>query len=72
MHWIDWLLKEYKIKSRYELCKRTKLKSNTLTNIVKRDQCYSSTSFQVIWMIAEGLGITLDELKNKLDEFSSQ
>lgn len=69
MFWIKRLMKEYKIKTYHDFSQRTGLSLITINTISRRKVPPQHLNFWLICAIAEGLSITLDELKDKLEEY---
>ena len=65
--WLERLMDEHCIKSRYELSKRTGVGEMTLSHIVKRKTPPLRVSYGVMRSIAIGLGLNLDELDKKIN-----
>ena len=64
-HWLNKITDDFKVKSRYELSKETNIRETTLSNIVNRNTKIQSVSIGVVARLAEGLGVSIDELYSK-------
>jgi len=69
MNWMLRLMEEYGFKSRYELAKKTGIGESSVNRIISRDSDWKNTKLGFANRLAKGLGLTVDELIEKLEQY---
>lgn len=70
-HWLDKLCIKCN-SNRYKISKNTSVTQQGLSNIVKRNKPIEKIEWRTCCAIAEGLGITLDQLREEVGILSAQ
>lgn len=68
MFWLDYLMEETKIKSRYELSKLSGISETSLASIKTRKTPYENMKFGNMKKIAIAIGLSLNELDELLSK----
>lgn len=71
-HWLELLISDFGIKSRYELSKKTSVSETTLSNIANRKTSAKSVKVDVVARLAKGLDISMDELYAKIASYENK
>ena len=69
MFWLDALMKDFNITTRYELSKKTGIGQTSLSAIYNRKTPTGKVKFDMIRALASSFELSLDELNAKLVEY---